>query len=546
MLLHILASALIRNVLIADAYECIGSNLDCKNGYECAEGGKDYMSMDIFSDTMLNELPFFEIDNVMQEHCDCGENSIIPGGGKGMTGVGCTEMFQICPDKTVCFHGAPCQKGADDNYICDCAKTIYPTDEIYVGKHCEYKVTDLCDYPEGEEYDLSKIGKWMCANEGNCRDSAVSPVDMCECPVGFSGHHCEFKGNAPECDLGCFNGGICENGVKNYDSLDPALQAHFEQDDGYDTHCICPKGFTGRRCESRASICSMQCESGSSSCFSNGQCLNGGKCGEPIISGDSEYFYCNCTEASSENDLEMKFAGHYCESSSSTHCPVPSGFDRKDFFCTNNGQCPENYWNPCSCPVNYSGPRCEFLVEYHIDCNLKCMNGGTCFHGDAPSTTLYDDLNLELQKLPDHVFNIYCICPDGFTGPQCETKIDICGDSEHHCLNNGKCVRDDDEYTCKCITTANAIFSGKYCEDVENCGYGLYGESCAITRKKKKTALLIEEEFTVAYLVIVSIFAAVFLLLLIVQVVNRRKQSATHSLVDTMPEEEIMHDVSIT
>ena len=84
-----------------------------------------------------------------------------------MTGATCDTMFRICPYKTVCFHGAPCQKGSDDNYFCDCPKTTYPYDKSFVGMNCEYEVTEFCEYT-GTKYDLSANGKWMCANGGTC------------------------------------------------------------------------------------------------------------------------------------------------------------------------------------------------------------------------------------------------------------------------------------------------------------------------------------------------------------------------------------------
>jgi hypothetical protein len=67
--------------------------------------------------------------------------------------------------------------------------------------------------------------------------------------------------------------------------------------------------------------------------------------------------------------------------------------------CRNGANCSPLYENPlmytCSCPLGYSGKNCETFACS----NYLCYNGGRCAinaHGRA-----------------------YCICPSGFTGPQC-------------------------------------------------------------------------------------------------------------------------------
>eukprot|EP00555_Chaetoceros_dichaeta_P005714 CAMPEP_0198262440 /NCGR_PEP_ID=MMETSP1447-20131203/10945_1 /TAXON_ID=420782 /ORGANISM="Chaetoceros dichaeta, Strain CCMP1751" /LENGTH=574 /DNA_ID=CAMNT_0043950675 /DNA_START=121 /DNA_END=1845 /DNA_ORIENTATION=+ len=437
---------------LVDADSCTGPNsLSCASGYKCKQGEKDFIASG-FPAAMVKTLPVFQKNNLGNEYCDCNESSNAPGGGLGMTGVGCTTMFQRCPDKTVCFHGAPCQKGSEDNYFCDCSKT-FSSDVTYTGEHCEYQVTAFCGTPE--EYDVSESGKWNCANGGMCQ-SGVSIGDTCDCPNDFEGLHCEFmRGTAPRCDLTCFNGGICKIGVKNYDTVSPQLREYFEQDGGDDTHCVCPKGFTGRQCESSISDCGRS------------HCLNGGECGKTLKSSGNEYFYCNCGNASSSSTpegTEIKFAGNACESSSSTFCPAPPGFDKLDFYCTNGGVCAENSGGWCTCPADYSGPRCEFLVQYHTDCNMQCENGGTCLFGDEPTTTPNDDLDIAIESLKEPSVNMHCRCPDGFIGNYCETKIEICGQSQHYCLNNGLCVDNGDEYSCDCPLDGHTPHAGEHCQ----------------------------------------------------------------------------------
>ena len=130
--------------------------------------------------------------------------------------------------------------------------------------------------------------------------------------------HCEFL-EEPVCDLKCFNKGECKNGVKDYKGvLSVNLQDHFKGDNTHNTHCICPQGFTGRQCGIDISTCG------------DSHCLNGGVCGENGT--------CDCTVAIKG---EIEYAGTSCEVQVSTFCEVPSGYDPMEFFCTNNGKCPE-------------------------------------------------------------------------------------------------------------------------------------------------------------------------------------------------------------
>jgi len=427
-----------------------------------------------------------------------------------MTGVECTTMFQRCPDlRTICFHGASCVKGGtaaaagDGNdkvtYFCDCSTTISPS-VMYTGQHCEYEVTTLCDTTEGW-WDVSENGQWICANDATCATQTEGSNKKCNCPTDYEGPHCEFpQGAAPECNLKCFHGGICNVGMKQYQTtIAPSLRDYFGQyEEEYEEggveeqHCLCPKGFTGRQCEASISDCDGGGDSSSSS--RSHQCLNGGECGSSSddtnffddnyddgddIGGDgAEYRYCNCGTASSspteEGGLEVQFAGNACESASSTFCPTPSGFDQLDFYCTNGGVCGDNSWDKCVCSADYSGPRCEFLVQYHTDCDLQCQNGGTCFFGDDPTTTPYNALDIGVQPPPPPTPTLdpssisrHCKCPDGFIGDTCESVIEICGRYEHHCLNGGLCVDNGDEYTCDCRSDDGLVpHAGEYCQHV--------------------------------------------------------------------------------
>ena len=161
-----LVSALGWSVHNVNAYSCSSDlKAECdRNGYICSTGNKNYP----FPNEMIDRLDFFKGTS---QYCVCNEGLAKPGGKLGMTGTLCDTMFRKCPDNTVCFHGAPCHKGSDDNYFCDCSKTSYPYDKTFTGENCEYAVTTFCEYPD-IKYDLSANGKWMCANGGSCRSTA--------------------------------------------------------------------------------------------------------------------------------------------------------------------------------------------------------------------------------------------------------------------------------------------------------------------------------------------------------------------------------------
>jgi Notch-like protein len=51
-----------------------------------------------------------------------------------------------------------------------------------------------------------------------------------------------------------------------------------------------------------------------------------------------------------------------------------------------------------------------------------------------------------------------CTCPEGFTGPLCETDIDDCASSP--CENGATCVDGVNEMNCTCA----AGYTGAFCE----------------------------------------------------------------------------------
>ena len=136
---------------------------------------------------------------------------------------------------------------------------------------------------------------------------------------------CLFKGQNPDCDRNCINGGWCNE--KNV--------------------CQCPKGFIGEYCHS--AFCYPICLNGGS-CVSPGQCsclegfqgphCEGGICREKCLNGGKciQKDTCQCTR------------GYYGDRCQFSKCVPP---------CLNRGKCLSV--NQCRCRRPFSGPQCQHL-----------------------------------------------------------------------------------------------------------------------------------------------------------------------------------------
>lgn len=77
------------------------------------------------------------------------------------------------------------------------------------------------------------------------------------------------------------------------------------------------------------------------------------------------------------------------------------------------------------------------LVPCQSEVSTACQNGGSCYV---------------------NVGRVYCACPPGYTGIQCEMQIDNCINLP--CLHGGDCNNLVNNYTCNCTQ----YFSGFNCE----------------------------------------------------------------------------------
>uniref|UniRef100_A0A2K6F1H2 Protein kinase C-binding protein NELL2 n=1 Tax=Propithecus coquereli TaxID=379532 RepID=A0A2K6F1H2_PROCO len=150
---------------------------------------------------------------------------------------------------------------------------------------------------------------------------------------------------------------------------------------------------------------------------------------------------------------------HYCRENTmcvntpgSFMCICKTGYIRiDDYSCTEHDECITNQHNcdenalcfntvgghNCVCKPGYTGngTTCKAF------CKDGCRNGGACIAADV------------------------CACPQGFTGPSCETDIDECGTGRHSCANDTICFNLDGGYDCRCPhgknCTGDCIHDGK-------------------------------------------------------------------------------------
>uniref|UniRef100_A0A2K6F1G7 Protein kinase C-binding protein NELL2 n=1 Tax=Propithecus coquereli TaxID=379532 RepID=A0A2K6F1G7_PROCO len=166
---------------------------------------------------------------------------------------------------------------------------------------------------------------------------------------------------------------------------------------------------------------------------------------------------------------------HYCRENTmcvntpgSFMCICKTGYIRiDDYSCTEHDECITNQHNcdenalcfntvgghNCVCKPGYTGngTTCKAF------CKDGCRNGGACIAADV------------------------CACPQGFTGPSCETDIDECSDGFVQCDSRANCINLPGWYHCECRDGYhdNGMFSpsGESCEDIDECGTGRH--SCA-------------------------------------------------------------------
>lgn len=201
------------------------------------------------------------------------------------------------------------------------------------------------------------------------------------------------------------------------------------------THCICPHGFDGKKCE-KQELCSpsncmdpMTCVNGKCICPPNETCVspcttnvcqNGGSC-----RAHGKNYVCQCPSG---------FNGSHCELDIDECKTIPDACENG--ICVNK---PGSF--QCYCEPGYTGVRCDLDVDECL--SRPCRNGGTC-------------LNL--------INDFECQCTDGYTGKDCSIDIDEC--ASNPCSKGSTCINEIANYTCVCIPG----MTGRLCEiDIDDC-----------------------------------------------------------------------------
>ncbi|TPP62143.1 hypothetical protein FGIG_02108 [Fasciola gigantica] len=443
----------------------------------------------------------------------------------GYTGHNCELEINECS-------GSPCEPNGQCEdligaYRCNC----FPG---WTGRHCEIRILTCMD--------------WPCQNNATCEDipfpQSVNRTHAfrCHCNQGFTGELCETHVPDPCGGITCLNGATCEDGkclcpagfvgqfcdreapgtteltifwtttlagdsVETTACLNSTEPFENTTDSSLHcsigtclnggqctnrTHCLCPRGYKGTRCEI-------------SPCFDN-PCLNGGACVYDVSSLDG--IACRCAENFIGDRCELKLPacsakpcdpygrcveqisgytcecldgvdGPHCNGNNGAHFELPDTKNQDNFnatkvdscpvgTCANGARCvalvrsqptrPEDSPSPgsdriCQCDTaigRFDGPRCdndvdECVVGVPEGANSSaCLNGGQCVNTYG---------------------SYFCRCPPGWSGPRCASKYQACSNGSV-CRNGGTCVEHDIGFQCIC----RAGFTGALCEtEIDEC-----------------------------------------------------------------------------
>ncbi|PKU44337.1 von willebrand factor type egf and pentraxin domain-containing protein 1 [Limosa lapponica baueri] len=227
-----------------------------------------------------------------------------------------------------------------------------------------------------------------CHNNGTCKQLGTGYI--CICPRGYTGLKCETE--VDECKSSpCHNKGICKDGIGTF-------------------VCHCQPGYSGLLCEEDINECSSS------------PCLNGAHC----VDGKNSY-RCTCAKG---------FTGAHCETEVNECLSNP---------CLNRAFCEDRVGGfSCKCLPGFTGVLCERNIDECL--SRPCRNGATCRDG---------------------INSFRCLCVTGYTGPNCEVNINECDSSP--CLNQATCVDALNSYVCKCPPG----FTGSRCETEQSSGFNL-------------------------------------------------------------------------
>lgn len=430
----------------------------------------------------------------------------------GFKGKNCEEI-EHC-DPSPCLHGGSCQEKDKKfvcscvkdwtGSICEIPHRCLINPCRNGGQCIEGQTIDICKCKEGfyGEFCQDNVCRpEPCFNKGKCSVTTLSDKTSaykCQCQPTFKGKRCEIRNR---CALNLCKNGVCVDDDSEY-HVDLPLSGYL---------CICKDGFSGENCD--RSVCDncdsnavclygqcickngfvgngKQCKKSSDIC-SPDPCKNGAKC----VHAPQDSFDCVCVKG---------FTGPLCESV--TLCdPNP---------CKNGATCVVTGGTfKCMCPVGTAGPDCEEVKKKKCTATF-CLNGGTCRESEDAGKAPYcvcktpkflppncacscEPANKNVDGAVDPVCDLEgdcvckdgarsyvsgrgcvkaladpcafflcenggtktqppgasvcsCICPPGYTGSRCETKI-FPGCARNPCKNNGTCEETLGRIKCNCL-----------------------------------------------------------------------------------------------
>ncbi|XP_055335350.1 protein jagged-2-like [Paramacrobiotus metropolitanus] len=261
------------------------------------------------------------------------------------------------------------------------SEEIGPRDDwrvfVHSGKKAviRYRLRIVCDEFYGSEtcntFCKARndfFGHWFC-----------SPDAEKVCLDGWTGSNCDKAICAPGCQNGvCSVPGECRcrNGWKGEkcDQCVPHPACKHGTCTDKPGECVCDKDWGGPMCDHDLNYCAKH-----KPCFNHAICYN--------VDDGKQAYECRCPEG---------FGGLDC---SQTTEPCVQNPCRHGECYANNGTA------QCRCDVGWVGDLCE-LVKDAVDndecVSNPCANGATC---------------------KNEIGYYRCICPDGFSGEQCQNKV---------------------------------------------------------------------------------------------------------------------------
>ncbi|XP_032681239.1 sushi, von Willebrand factor type A, EGF and pentraxin domain-containing protein 1 isoform X1 [Odontomachus brunneus] len=354
---------------------------------------------------------------------------------------GCKDC-QICPSGTFTYQPAAsgrdrcrakCSPGMySDTGLAPCAQCpenfFQPQHGATTCEEChDTTYTDRSGSVDRNECKHVQCTDIVCEHGGLC--VPLGHDVHCLCPAGFSGKRCEI--DIDECaSQPCYNGATCVDLPQGY-------------------RCQCANGYSGINCQEEKSDCAND------TCPERAMCKD-----EPGLNN----YTCLCRSG---------YAGSHCD----TTINPCTGSDNP---CNNGATCValEQGRYKCKCPPGWEGQSCEINID---DCAERpCLLNATCtdlindFSCNCPpgftGKRCHEKIDL-CSGSPclngicvDNLFKHECICYPGWSGPACESNVNEC--SSKPCRNNGQCIDQIDDYTCTC----EPGYTGKQCQHtIDDC-----------------------------------------------------------------------------